>query len=208
MNITFYFDPSCPFSWITSRWLVRVSTQREMTITWRPFSLCLKNNELIPQPHENQYADIHRRSHRAIRVLYAAEQTGAPMGQLYTAFGAAYHLEKTDFDNQLIATILKQHSLSPDLQKSADDSSIDQHLAAIINEATSSTGPDVGVPIIIFTASNGRRQGYFGPVLQTLPELEESLALWDGLSQMATLDSFFELKRSRPQAQPDIASTR
>lgn len=204
-KVIFYFDPSCPFCWITSRWLLMVSGKRDITIQWRPFSLAIKNDELA----ESKFPDTrHGAAHRVLRVMVAAEaQHGASLVDLYTTAGFKFHGAGIAYNDALIADLLSEHNLPDNLLEAADSAEYDEQLYASIKSATDIAGDDIGVPTIVFTTDSGEQQGFFGPVLQTLPGLEESLDLWDGLSKLATNTSFYELKRSRPDGGPDVAST-
>ncbi len=197
MPITFYFDPSCPFSWITSRWLIQVQDQRQLKIDWQPFSLALKNNELGTD------VDHHKEAHRLLRVMLAS---GQPLGPLYTAFGTENHIFGEDYNDEITSKVLLELNLPSDLVHAADDTHYDKALQSSIDAAVAVVGNDVGVPIIIFEAEHGKA-GYFGPVLQTLPSVTESLKLWDALAVLATSTSFYELKRTRPDSGPNTAST-
>ena len=141
-------------------------------------------------------------------MIAAAEKEGADAGGLYTVFGAARHVDGTDFTDELISEILADSGLSADLLKAADDDGWDEHLNAELKSALDLVGDDVGVPIIAFEREDGTKQGYFGPVILTLPEEEEGLAMWDGLSNLATVETFYELKRTRPAGGPDTQSTK
>lgn len=209
MKILFYFDPSCPFSWITSRWLLQVSAHRDITIDWRPFSLALKNDELVARDGESIHAQSHRDSLRILRVLLAAEQQhNVPLIDSYTASGMIRHILGDPLDDDGIrSVIVNQLELPESLTSAADDTSYDEILKKHIDEAVAIVGNDIGVPTIVFELESGEKQGYFGPVLGGLPELSESLQIWDGLSQLATAKSFYELKRPRPTGNPDVAST-
>jgi len=208
MKIEFYFDPSCPFCWVTSRWLLMVSAHREINIAWQPFSLALKNNELQQKPDEYQHASVHRQSNRLLRVFFMASKLhDANLIDLYTSSGIKHHVAGFEFNDQHIKEVLSDNNLPEDLLKYADDTSIDKDLGLNIKSATDVAGQDIGVPTIIFENKLGEKQGFFGPVLQELPDLEEALDLWDGLSKLATNSSFYELKRSRPSGGPDVFST-
>ena len=204
-NVIFYFDPSCPFCWITSRWLLRVSSKRDITIEWRPFSLAMKNGEL----EDSKFPDTrHGAAHRVLRVMAAAQvQNGASLIDMYTTVGFKYHGAGIVYNDALIIDLLREHDLPADLLQAADSTDYDMQLRASIKAATDVAGDDIGVPTIVFTNDKGEQQGFFGPVLQTLPDMDESLDLWDGLSKLATNSSFYELKRSRPDGGPDVAST-
>jgi len=207
MNIEFYFDPSCPFCWITSRWLLQVSNKRDITIQWIPFSLTLKNNELDQRTKHTPYAEEHYAAHRVIRVIEAATEHGGSLINLYTRFGISYHLGKEKFTDSLIEEILKEQELPASLLKEADSKNWDPILQNKIDQAVSVVGNDIGVPTIIFQNTKGQKRGFFGPVLQDLPEIDESVKLWDAISALAQSSHFYELKRARPQGMPDVVST-
>lgn len=206
-RIEFFFDPSCPFCWITSRWLLQVEKQRDLEVTWRPFSLAMKNDELEGGERAGHGA-AHVAAHRVHRVIAAAAEQGASVIDLYSTFGRAYHVDKRRYDDALIAEVLAGAGLSADLAQAADDTARDQGLADELRAALDIVGEDVGVPLIVFPADDGSRLGYFGPVLNELPGEQEGLDLWDGLEKLATVTSFYELKRSRPDGGPDTQSTK
>lgn len=208
MKITFYFDPSCPFSWITSRWLLQISDQRDVDVAWRPFSLALKNDELTEKSDETSHAQSHRDSHRMLRVMLAAEQThGVELIRSYTESGMVRHILGDPLDDDGIAWVIRNLEIPEGIIAAADDASFDEQLQASLDDALSVVGNDIGVPTIVFELPNGSKQGYFGPVLNELPDLEDSLRIWDGLSQLATVPGFYELKRSRPDGNPNVGST-
>jgi len=185
-----------------------VSGHREIKIDWRPFSLAIKNKEAADNDKDQtKHGDMHRGAHRVLRVMLAAQDKGASLIDLYTDFGIQYHVAGNEYDDELILKVLAKHKLPEALLKAADDSSYDKALRASIKSATDVAGQDIGVPTIVFKLAGGDKNGYFGPVLQMLPDLEESLKLWDGLSMLATNKSFYELKRSRPSGGPDVVST-
>lgn len=198
-KIEFYFDPACPFSWITSRWLLQVRAERDIDISWRQFSLALKNDSLVERDDESPHAADHRASHRIQRVIYqAVSQHQASAIDLYSEFGIRHHIIERAFDEAMIAEVLADKQLPAELAEAADDTSLDQPLRAEIDSAMEAAGGDIGVPTIVFSASDGHKLGYFGPVLNELPDtLDESLAIWDGLAKLATVKSFYELKRGR-----------
>lgn len=207
-KLEFFFDPSCPFSWITSRWLLQVSRERGVTITWRQFSLALKNNALEPTKNESDHAKAHQASHRLHRVIMiASEKYGASLIDLYSDFGSRFHILEQAFDDDMIKQVLAKNQLPASLLDSADDASLDEKLQLEINAAVAAAGPDIGVPTIVFSSPSSGRLGYFGPVLNKLPDsLEESLNLWDGLEKLAASPNFFEIKRPRKDG-PDVFST-
>ena len=209
-RIEFFYDPCCPFCWITSRFLLEVSVQRDVDVTWRPFSLAMKNNELAGDDDAvNEHGEMHRSSHRVLRVITkAAEQHGASVIDLYSAFGRRFHLDHEKYDDMMIADVLADAGLPAELAKAADDTSLDEGLQASIDSAVEAVGDDTGVPTIVFVSDDGQRRGFYGPVLQELPNKDDALCLWDSLVGLVSVPAFYELKRTRPEGMPDTASTK
>lgn len=205
MKISFYFDPSCPFCWITSRWLLDVAKERDLDITWKPFSLAIKNDELQA---DNGLGGGHMRAHRVLRVIEAAVANGGDRLALYTTYGKMKHVDGYDYDDTAISLGLALNKLPTTLLDAADDTTYDEALAESMQSAIAIVGDDVGVPIIVFESVKSQPTGYFGPVLQSLPGAKDSLKLWDSLATIATTKEFYELKRTRPQGNPDTGSTK
>ena len=208
-TIEFFFDPSCPFCWITSRWLTVVEQHRTITISWRPFSLALKNHELQPNNSDaTPYGEAHRNSHQVLRVIWrASKHYNTDIGKLYTDFGKKHFIDNQPYYQTTVEAVLVSNGLPEDLVSAMNDATIDDNLSAELNAATAVAGEDIGVPTIVFINNNGGKTGYFGPVLQALPSSKEGLKLWDGLAQLASDQHFYELKRSRPADGPDTTST-
>lgn len=209
-RIEFFYDPCCPFCWITSRFLLEVSVQRDVDVTWRPFSLAMKNNELAGDDDAvNEHGEMHRSSHRVLRVITkASEQHGASVIDLYSAFGRRFHLDHEKYDDAMIADVLAAAGLPAELAEAADDTSLDEGLQASIDSALEAVGDDTGVPTIVFVSDDGQRRGFYGPVLQELPSKDDALRLWDSLVGLVSVSAFYELKRTRPEGMPDTASTK
>ena len=204
MKVDFYFDPICPWCWVTSRWLADVATQRDITLTWKPFSLALKNN--VFKKDSSKLSDHEQQSlssHRVLRVIEAAVAAGGDRGKLYSDIGKMRHIESYDYGNTEIDLMLSLSQLDPALAKTADDASYDKDLQKHLDEAIAIVGKDVGVPLIVFEKADGTKTGYFGPVLMRQPTGQAALDLWDGLSKLATSTDCYELKRSRPAGGPD-----
>ncbi len=208
MRISFYFDPCCPFCWITAQWLQTVEPERDIQITWKPFSLAIKNDELDDDTEGTTGKGAgHRASHRVLRLLLSAEKEhGAKLIDLYNAFGFHYFVDKKPYEDDAIKQILETNSLPQSLLSELDNTDHDTALAESMQSAIEVAGQDIGVPTILFEGGD-EPIGYFGPVLQTLPTKADGLALWDGLAKLASDTNFYELKRSRPSGGPDVAST-
>lgn len=196
MHVRFWFDPACPFCWITSRWLVRVATQREVTIEWSPISLLLKNGTREGEPFFAEVTASHGML-RTVEALRAAGQ-GHRIGELYTELGRVLHVEGTTVDLRAVLTGL---GLDPAFAAAADDAEHDAAVRTSMDEGLALVGDAVGTPIIAVDRPDGTgRIGLFGPVITELPDVEASLRLWDGFLAMVATDGFFELKRTRSSA--------
>ena len=196
MHVQFWFDPACPFCWITSRWLVRVATQREVAIEWSPISLLLKNGTREGEPFFAEVTASHGML-RTVEALRAAGQ-GHRIGELYTELGRALHVEGTTVDLRAVLTGL---GLDPASAAAADDAEYDAAVRTSMDEGLALVGDAVGTLIIAVDRPDGTgRIGLFGPVITELPDVEASLRLWDGFLAMVATDGFFELKRTRSSA--------
>ncbi len=194
MSIEFWFDPACPFCWMTSRWVNRVAPERDLSVTWRSISLFFKNNP----PEDSPFYGKTRRTTDLLRVVEAARAAGSEdrIGRLYTEFGRHIH-NRGEFDFDVAAT-LNTVGLDPALAAAVDDPSWDEAIKTSMADGLSLTGPDVGTPIIAVASRHGR-VGLFGPVITQLPSVEDGLELWDGFVKMANTAGFFELKRTRTE---------
>ncbi|MBX9393795.1 DsbA family protein [Streptomyces sp. TRM72054] len=194
-RVDFYFDPACPFAWITSRWLLEVERHRPLDLHFHVMSLYLHNigNEL-----PDWYRDLVDRSIGLVRVaVAAAERHGDKvLRDLYTAFGVRIHERKTEDFDAVIAESLAELGLPGDLGAAAHDPSYDEvvrrsHEAGV--EADS--GGYVGTPTIHVDGTV-----WFGPVLRAIPRGPQAAELFDSFRVLAAHPDFFELKRTRTGA--------
>lgn len=198
MKVEFWFDPACPFCWMTSRWLTDVAAERDLDIDWLPISLLFKNDT---QPDSPWYG-VAARTRDLLRVVESvrAAGDGDKIGALYTVFGRHIHHEGTnDFD---VAEALESGGLDAKHAGALTEESWDDVIRAAMADGLSLVGTDVGTPIIAVTGRQGR-VGLFGPVITELPGPDDRLRLWDGFLAMVDTPGFFELKRTR-QATPDM----
>lgn len=190
--VDFWFDPACPFAWITSRWMLEVERQRDIALNFRPMSLYLHNigNEL-PQ----WYRELVDKSIGPVRVaVAAAEQHGDTILRgLYTAFGTRIHERKTEDFDEVIAQSLAELGLPASLAKAAHDESYDEAVRRS-HDAGKDPAADayVGTPTIHVDGTV-----WFGPVLNSVPRGEEAARLFDSFRVIAGHRDFFELKRTR-----------
>jgi len=196
-NADFWFDPLCPFAWITSRWILEVSEVRDISVTWHVMSLAYLNQDKdIP----DDYREILAPAWGPVRVCIAAEQKHGNdvLLPLYTALGNRIHLEgralheQEDGGRALVVEALDEAGLEAGLIDAMDDSSLDDAVATSHHEGMDQVGDDVGTPTIAFEGA-----AFFGPVLSSIPRGEEAGQLWDGCVAVAKVPYFYELKRSR-----------
>lgn len=210
-DLHFYFDPVCPFAWMTSKWVRQVQAQRNHTVDWRFISLRLVNAEVDYDAHfPPEYEAGHTAGLRLLRVAARAraEHGREAIGPLYAAMGARIFDLAPDDDTgrerrgtrEFVEPILTGAGLPTGLAEALDDDSWDAELRRETDEALSLTGKDVGTPIIHFEPPAG--VAFFGPVISRLPDPDASVELWDHVVGLARFAGFAELKRSlreRPQ---------
>ena len=191
-QVDFWFDPICPWTWITSRWILEVSKVRPVNVTWHVMSLSVLNEGKDDLPE--QYRELLQTGWGPVRVLIAAEQAhGAEvLGPLYTALGTRFHHEKAPLDRETITAALAEAGLPAHLADAMDSASYDAALRASHAEGIERVGYDVGSPVITVNGLS-----VFGPVVSPIPRGEAAARLWDGVLLIAGTDGFFELKRSR-----------
>ncbi len=187
----FWFDPLCPFAWITSRWMLEVEQVRDVEVTWRVMSLAYLNQDKdIP----DDYRELLKDAWQPVRVVAAAEERHGreALLPLYTAMGTRIHHEGRKADRELIAEALAEAGLDADLVEAMDDGSFDHAVVKSHQEGIDQVGEEVGTPTIAFEGA-----AFFGPVLSRIPRGEDAGALWDGCVALAKVPYFYELKRSR-----------
>ena len=191
-QVDFWFDPICPWAWITSRWILEVEKVRPVTTSWHVMSLSVLNEDKEGLPE--RYRESMRSAWGPVRVLVAAEQAHGPevLLPLYTALGNRFHLEKAPRDAETITAALAEAGLPASLAAAMDSTEYDAAVRASHAEGIERVGYDVGTPVI----SVGQ-MSVFGPVVSPIPRGEEAGKLWDGVLLIAGVDGFFELKRSR-----------
>jgi len=186
-----WFDPICPWAWLTSRWLMQVEQVRDVEVSWSVMSLSVLNDarELSPE-----YRSMMDRGWGPVRVIIAAAREHGPtvIKPLYDAMGTRIHLGgETDYLN-VVAEALQEVGLPADLLRFADSTEVDDELRASHQRAIDLVGDDVGTPVICV-----EDVAFFGPVVSPAPSGEDAGRLWDGCLLVAGTPGFFELKRTR-----------
>lgn len=190
-GVDFYFDPACPWTWLTSRWLVDAARQRGIDITWRSLSLLVLNDGKVPE----QYADVVRAGAGAHRLFAALHEAGRSdlVGDVYTEIGRRSH----DAGEPLSSDIVRSAAEAAGAQEwlaALDDESRDAAVELSTKQAVAVAGPDVGSPVL---AHGSPRIGIFGPIVNPGPRGEQGARLLDLVLEASAIDGFFELKRGR-----------
>ncbi|MFG3702324.1 DsbA family protein [Micromonospora sp. NPDC047620] len=190
MDATFFFDPACPWTWRTSRWLVAVADARGLRLEWRAFSLAILNEGNVAP----QFAEAITASSRALRLVEALRADGRhdDVARFYAEVGARSH----DAGNPLSPKIVAAAVEAADLQEAApalDDDRWDDAVRESHALAYASAGPDVGSPVLMLP---GAERGVHGPILTEVPT-DDALTIWDSLLPLIRMPAFHELKRAR-----------
>jgi hypothetical protein len=191
-EVDFWFDPLCPWAWITSRWMLEVEKVRPVSVRWHVMSLAVLNENNEDQPE--RYQEMMRQAWGPVRVAIAAEQKFGPdvLGPLYTALGTRFHDQKAERDRATVEAALAEAGLPADLADAMDSTEYDTAVRESHAGGIERVGYDVGTPIISVLGTS-----VFGPVISPIPRGEAAARLWDGVLLIAGTDGFFELKRSR-----------
>jgi 2-hydroxychromene-2-carboxylate isomerase len=203
-DLDFFFDPVCPWAWITSRWVTNVCDERSYEVEWRFISLWHLNEDNTKTWYTPQYRAGHYRGQQALRVADAirlGETDATAVGRWYTAIGTALHVEQRRDEAAadpigFLAEILRGAGVDEGYVGAADDDSHDAHLRAETELALSRAGRDVGTPILTFHPGAENEASFFGLVISKAPKGSEAVELWDAVEKLATMSGVAELKRS------------
>jgi 2-hydroxychromene-2-carboxylate isomerase len=200
MRVDFWFDPICPWAWITSRWILEVAPMRALDVHWHVMSLSVLNEG-------RDLADDYKKRMAAawgpVRVLVAAQQRFGEgvLLPLYTALGNQFHLHKAEIARTTVEAALQQANLPADLAEAMTATDYDADVRSSHTDGIERVGLEVGTPIISVNGS-----AFFGPVVTPMPRGEAAAKLWDGVLLVAGTDGFFELKRTRTR-RPEFSPT-
>jgi protein-disulfide isomerase-like protein with CxxC motif len=198
--VDFWFDPLCPWAWMTSRWMLEVEKVRDVEVRWHVMSLAVLNEPKLDELPE-QYREGLKQAWGPVRVVIAAQQKHGDevLGELYTALGTRFHNRGEGATREAIAAALDEVGLPAELIEYADSDAYDTELRASHKEGIDKVGQDVGTPVIAVPGSDGQQIAFFGPVVTPAPKGEEAAKLWDGTLMVASIPGFYEIKRTRTQ---------
>jgi 2-hydroxychromene-2-carboxylate isomerase len=196
VTVDMWFDPLCPWAWVTSRWLLEVEQVRDVDIRFRVMSLSVLN-EGRDLPEE--YRQMLDAGWGPVRVCIAVEQRHGQdaVRAFYTALGTRIHLGKEGVGRETLAAALTEVGLDPQLAAAAESTEYDEALRASHLAGMRPVGTDVGTPVIHAPGPDGEPVAFFGPVVTPRPKGEAAGRLWDGVLLVAGTPGFYELKRSR-----------
>jgi 2-hydroxychromene-2-carboxylate isomerase len=189
----FWFDPLCPWAWLTSRWMLEVEKVRDVETHWHVMSLAVLNED---RDLGEKYNELMQKAWGPVRVCIAAEKAGGPevLESIYTAIGTRFHPGQQDNERETLAAALADAGLAADLIEAWDDTSFDEAVRASHETGISLVGMDVGTPVIRVGET-----AFFGPVVTPAPKGEAAGKLWDGVLLVAQTPGFYEIKRSRDE---------
>jgi len=212
-DIDFFFDPVCPWAWVTSRWVVEVAEQRAYDVEWRFICLRIVNEDkAFEQDPTSPYGRVHGAGRMMLRAAAAAKVThgNEAVGRLYTELGTRLHhhgrsaSEIREGNFSLIDEAIVAAGLGADISAAVDDEKWDEVLREETALALSRTGSDVGTPIITFAPGTMDEASFFGPVINRIPRGEEAVEIWDLVERLARVPGLYELKRTN-RVRPDFS---
>jgi protein-disulfide isomerase-like protein with CxxC motif len=196
-SVQMWFDPICPWAWITSRWLLEVERVRPVDVRFRVMSLAVLNEG---REVSEQYRKLMARAWAPVRICVAVEEKYGPVAvrDFYTALGTRIHPGGAELGTELYAAALAECGLDSKLVAAADSTEYDEALRASHEAGMRPVGTDVGTPVIHAPGPvDGETVAFFGPVVTPAPRGEAAGRLWDGVLLVAATPGFYELKRSR-----------
>jgi hypothetical protein len=201
-DLEFFFDPVCPFAWITSRWVAEVQALRSYSVSWKFISLRMVNEDRGYGDMDSRYKKLHDIGLQGLRIASAARTAAGndAVAAVYTAVGTAAHTQgrraEAEADSlKFYATVLGEAGLPREWADSGEDTFHDEVIRFETFQALERTGKDVGTPILTFNPRSEKPASLFGPVVSRIPRGDEAVRLWDAVVVLAE-SGVAEIKRS------------
>ena len=200
-DVEVFVDPSCPWAWITARWVKEVAPHRDLVVTWRSFCLEIRDDygvaPTVPEQFREAAIAAHAVSHRMLRIFEAARARAGEeaVDGLYTEWGHRFFVADRPGDDVLLSDCLAASRLDPDLVQAADDEKWDTPIVEAMEVAYAFGGPKTQTPTIVVGANPPH--GFKGPVMAPAPTGEAAVRLWDAIQVISEERGFFEITRPR-----------
>ena len=206
-GVEMYVDPSCPWAWVTSRWLKEVAPQRDLDVTWPSYCLEIRDDygaaPTVPENRRALVIEAHAVSHRMLRVFEACRAANGEdaIDALYTAWGERFFRPDTARDDSIVIAAIEAAGLDRDLAAAGDESKWDEPIMTSMEVAYAFGGPKTQTPTIV--VRDEPAHGFKGPVMADVPRGQAAVELWDAIQVLSKNDGFFEI--TRPRVRPPRA---
>jgi 2-hydroxychromene-2-carboxylate isomerase len=203
-DVEVFVDPSCPWAWITSRWVLEVADHRDLSVTWRSYCLEIRDDYGVAPTMPEHFREAalvgHALSHRMLRIFEAARARSGEtaVDALYTEWGRRFFARGAHPDDTLLATCVAAAGLDAGLVEAADDEKWDGPIVEAVEVAYAFGGPKTQTPTIV--VRDDPAHGFKGPVMAPAPSGPAALQLWDAVMVLSREPAFFEI--TRPRANP------
>jgi hypothetical protein len=210
-DVEVFVDPSCPWAWITARWVKEVAPQRELEVTWRSYCLEIRDDFGVAATVATQFREVviaaHAISHRMLRIFEAvrARLGEEAVDRLYTEWGQRFFVDGARHDDSLLAACLGAGGFDPTLLDAAGDERWDAPIVEAMEVAYAFGGPKTQTPTVV--VGTDPPHGYKGPVMAPAPTGPDALRFWDAIEVLAGEAGFFEITRPRVN-RPQVNQTR
>jgi hypothetical protein len=200
-DVEVFVDPSCPWAWVTSRWVQEVAPARDLSVLWRSYCLEIRDDydvaPTVPAEYRRQALEGHALSHRMLRIFEAARAEAGEdaVDRLYSEWGRLHFVEKRPRTTGLLADCVAAAGLDDRLVAAADDECWDAPILDAMEVAYAFGGPKTQTPAIVVRSDPPH--GFKGPVMAPAPRGPAALALWDAIQVLSEYDGFFEITRPR-----------
>jgi predicted DsbA family dithiol-disulfide isomerase len=211
IDVEFYVDPSCPWAWITSRWLLEVAPHRDLKISWRSYCLEIRDDydvaPTVPENYRQQALDGHALSHRMLRIFEAARADAGEnaVDRLYTEWGRRRFSGHGAEGDEILTETVAAAGLDTRLVDAADDEKWDGPICEAMEIAYAFGGPKTQTPTIVVRTDPPH--GFKGPVMAPAPTGPDGVRLWDAITVLSEYDGFFEITRPRTRLPRDHITT-